>query len=364
MLFLLWNCTPQSSNIKIDEKAIEVELSPQNDTLKLSDLFKLHKLIVFDSLFLSDLVEVQIMDSIILVQSKSKNEDLHLFDNNGKYIKSFVSYGRAQNEILNIQSFCFNRYTNTIDVLCNYGMEVKQYSYPGGELYNQIAIPTEEVLSVADFEILDSTSYMFYKNLGFCNKDEYKLYRYDYVDLKVRDKFLKLDKDLAEKISIGQHNNLYMKNSNLYFYETFLDGVYAYNQDSLDIRKRILFKPNKFSIPDKKLKQMGRDELEFIEECRESNYIWAHVNCVEFQDKIFSYFTYNKRVYFNIIDLNEKMSSSYLYIYDDILSHQCYSAGYFSVIGCSDNYLVCTIEPYSIKFDRSYILLLEKNEIN
>ena len=239
-------------------------------------------------------------------------------------------------------------------------LTVKQYFYPSGELYNQIVIPTKEIVSVVDFEILDSTSYMFYKNLGYCDEEEYKLYQYDCETSKITDKFLKLDEELAEKISIGQHNNLYMKNSNLYFYETFLDGIYVYDRDSLDIRKRILFKPNEFSIPDKKLKQMGDDELEFITGCRESKYIWAHINCVEFQDKIFSYFTYNKRVYLNIIDLNAKMSSSYLHVYDDILSNQCYSAGYFSIIGSNDNYLVCTIEPYSINFDRSYILLLEK----
>lgn len=202
VLLLLCCCKQQSVDIELEKDAFEVELKPQSDTLKLSSLFQLDKIITFDSLFLSDIIDVQIIDSNIFVQSKFGNKDLHLFDYEGRYLKSFVHYGRAKNEILNLQTICFNKYKNTIDVLCNYGMKINQYSYPSGRLHNQIIIPTSKIISIADFEVLDSTSYMFYKNLGYSDEEEYKLYKYNYLTSEIENEFLKLDKQLAEKISI------------------------------------------------------------------------------------------------------------------------------------------------------------------
>ena len=133
-LVLLCCCKQQSVDIEIEKDAFEVELKPQSDTLKLSSLFQLDRVITFDSLFLSDITDVQIIDSNILVRSKSGNKDLHLFDHEGRYLKSFVHYGRAKNEILNLQNICFNRYKNTIDILCDYGMKINQYSYPSEKI--------------------------------------------------------------------------------------------------------------------------------------------------------------------------------------------------------------------------------------
>ncbi len=358
-LVLLCCCKQQSVDIEIEKDAFEVELKPQSDTLKLSSLFQLERVITFDSLFLSDITDVQIIDSNILVRSKSGNKDLHLFDHEGRYLKSFVHYGRAKNEILNLQNICFNRYKNTIDILCDYGMKINQYSYPSGKLHNQIIIPTSKITSIADFEVLDSTSYMFYKNLGYTDEEEYKLYKYNYVTSEIENEFLKLDKQLAEKISIGQHNNLYTQESDLYFYEAFQDGIYKYDRDSSKMRKRILFKQNEFSMPDKLLRKRVNNELEFIRMCRESQYIWAHVNCIEFKDKIFSCFTYKENIYGNIIDLHDKAASSYMYVFDDLVSNQCYLAEYFRIINADDKYLICTIESYFNRFDKSCILLLK-----
>lgn len=358
VLVSLWYCKQQPVDIEVEKDAFVIELKPKSDTLKLSSLFQLDKIITFDSLFLSDIIDVQTIDSNILVRSKSGNKDLHLFDHEGRYLKSFVQYGRAKNEILNLQNICFNKYKNTIDILCNYGMKINQYSYPSGKLHNQIIIPTSKIASITDFEVLDSVSYMFYKNLGCTDEEEYKLYKYNYVTSEIENEFLKLDKQLAEKISIGQHNNLYTKKSDLYFYEAFQDGIYKYDRDSSKMRKRILFQQNEFSMPDKILRKRVNNELEFIRMCRESQYIWAHINCIEFKDKIFSYFTYKKNVYGNIIDLHDKTAFSYMYVFDDLVSDQCYPAGRFNIINADDRNLICTLELYSNQFDKSYILLL------
>ena len=80
VLALLYCCKQHSVEVELEKEAFGVELKPQNDTLKLSALFQLDKIIAFDSLLLSDIIDVQIIDSSILVQSKSGNKDLHLFD--------------------------------------------------------------------------------------------------------------------------------------------------------------------------------------------------------------------------------------------------------------------------------------------
>lgn len=358
IFILIVGCNQQEGTIDVEPEAFEVELIPANDTLTLSSLFNSFEIIQLDSVYLSDIIDVQRADSVIIVQSKSNNTDLHIFNISGKYLKSLISYGKAYNEAINIQSFCYNKYNKTIDVLCNYGMDIYQYSLENGKLYKKIKLPQKRIFSVADFEILDSLSYMLYKNLGNTQEDEYKLYKYNYIKDEIENEFLKLDKRLAENISIGQRNNLYIKNGNLYFYETFLDGIYKYNCDSLKIEKRILFKPNKFSIPEKILKKNVRDELEFIRTCINCDYIWAHINCIEYKNHIFSFYTYKKTVYGNIIDIKKHQSASYAYIHDDLISHSYLPIGYFRIISSDDKYLICNIESYSTECNNSYIALL------
>ena len=301
---------------------------------------------------------MQIVDSVLVVQSKSNNRDLHVFNISGKYLRSLISYGKAYNEAINIQSFCYNKYNKTIDVLCNYGMDIYQYSLIDGKLYKKIKLPKKQIFSVADFEILDSTFYMLYKNLGNTDDDEYKLYKYNYITAEIENEFLKLDKQLAENVSIGQRNNLYVKDEDLYFYETFLDGVYKYNCDSIKIKKKIVFKRNEFSMPEKLLKKDVKDELEFIRMCVDCKYIWAHINCIEYKNSIFSFYTYKKVVYGNIIDVKNQRSTSYSYIYDDLISNTYFPIGYFRIINSDDKYLICNIESYSIESDDSNIILL------
>ena len=65
----LWSCKQPSADNCLEKGIVEVELRPSADTLKLGTLFKLNKLVAFDSLLLSDILEVQLIDSVLLVQS-------------------------------------------------------------------------------------------------------------------------------------------------------------------------------------------------------------------------------------------------------------------------------------------------------
>lgn len=355
-LFLSTNCKDFKTNkTRIFDAPINVEITSTADTLKLSDYFQHCDYLELKGQLLADISDVKQANDLFFIQSKVQGKDIHIFDETGNYIRSLIRYGRANNEVLNMQAFCYNKHLGTVDVLCNYGMEIKQYSIDG-ESYQTIPLPQESIISAKDIEILDDSTYVLYKDVGFTDSLEYKLYFYDYKKQSVINTFIPLDRNIEEKISFSQNNNLFFNNGNLYFYEVFQNGIFEVGDE--DIKPYVAFVKNSYTFPSGDF-LICKDEMDLIRHCQESNYIWAHVNCIQCDNLIFSFFTYNKNIYGNVINTNTKDAHSYLYLQDDLFSNSITTINMLNVIGSDRGRLLCNFR-YNEKMleTQSYLLFL------
>ena len=355
-LFLCYSCTSNPKKICIEDAPLMINIIPEQDTLVLSSIFKSCKKIEISNKYLTNIVNVELIDSNIVIQSRSENGDIHVFDKRGNFIRSLVRYGRGPGEVLNIQSMCYNKYLKTIDILCDFGMCIYQCSIDGSRT-KKITLPKKTIFSVNDIEIVDNNKYILYKTWGNLDCQEYKLYIYDYNKNIILNHYIPFIRDREEKISIGQKNNLYINKGMIYFYETFQNGIYEY--DGENIVPKVGFKKNSYTYPVRTIDKIKSDR-ELIKNCIESPYIWAHINCIQNSNKIYSFFTYKKEVYFNIIFLNEGRSKTYKYIHDDLLTNKTFSASMFNVINSSKEKLICNFWSSDIVDDsKSYILIYD-----
>lgn len=317
---------------------VEVEITPSADTLVLSDLFAKSRYVEMKGLLLGYVAAVKQTGDTLVVQSKVDNRDLHLFDKEGNYLRSVLHYGRAANEVIDLYAFCCNRSGGTIDVLCNYGTEIKRYPLDGKTHPQTVSLPRESVVAVNDMAPVGDSTYALYKDAGYLDSMEYKVYLYDIRKNAVTKAFLPLDKAAAEKISIGQSVNFFRLDGKLCFYETFQDGICEITEEGL--RPAVAFRRNAYTVPLEELERCN-DAMEFIQFCMESPYVWAHIDCRPCGDRIFSRFTYDREIYCNVIDLVSREAHSYLYIRDDLHSGETYPADQFYLVGNEDDMLIC-----------------------
>lgn len=208
---------PQIAKVQIIDAPVAVEIVPKADTLILADLFGMFEHIELKGILLGDISDVKLVNNLILVQSKVQGKDIHIFDRGGNYIRSIIRYGRANNEVLNLQSFCYNKYKNTIDVLCNYGTEIKQYTIDKNLSPITISLPKESIIAAKDIEIVDDSTYVLYKDISYLDSLEFKLYLFNYQEKSIIGKFIPLNKEIEEKISFSQNNNLYTHDGKIFF---------------------------------------------------------------------------------------------------------------------------------------------------
>jgi hypothetical protein len=321
-LFIFITC---SSDKNSDQAQYSLSVVPEDDTLKFSDLYDEYKLIHLKGAIVANVTDiVQIGDKYVIkcksYESYEKRNNaavVNLFSINGDFIKPIVSVGRASNEVLNVQVIRHNEYTNTLDVLCNYGQSIYQYSTENYELIGKIDLDKEEIISAESFLPIDKERYIVYKQFPYTNGQDYKLYVYNSKLNCVENKLLLMDEELAEKLSFTQNNNLFGHNGKILFYESFLQKVYQYSEGL--IIPYIDFKENRFSVSDGFLDKASTDLVRLVSSLKESSYIWNHTNLFAFKDKIISFYTFNNQLYHCVMNLATQECKSYKYLSDDMI---------------------------------------------
>ena len=158
--------------------------------------------------------------------------------------------------------------------------------------------------------------------------------------------FLPINKESSEYISFSQYNNLYKNNNNFYFYETFIDTIYRCT--SKKIEAYWYFDKQKYAFPQKLLYKGYQGLNEFIDICKNNQYIWGHINVFEYKDMFFSLFNYNKELYLNITNKTNKESTSDTKIYDDLITNEKLELTQLIQIGNSTKYCFFYIEPFEL----------------
>ncbi|MFA5851023.1 MAG: 6-bladed beta-propeller [Bacteroidales bacterium] len=130
LLFLIVACTPQKRNDDIKIISLEREVG-RGSVEKLSDYVKDIRYVVLetnDSSVLGNIVSVFYENKLIYVQDN--NNLCKIFDENGKYLRTFKRIGRGPQEYLDIRGFDVNEENGDIYILSNDG-QIKEYDSKG-----------------------------------------------------------------------------------------------------------------------------------------------------------------------------------------------------------------------------------------
>ena len=335
----------KSTNKPANEVVNSSKIIPQNNILTLSSIFNSYKLIQLSGITFTSIQKVEFIDSLLIIKGKAADSELHIFNATGEYIQSIIKTGRGSEETLNIQDFIIDYDKRNVDILCDYGRKIITYSLEKRKIINTTEI-CSEIFSAQNLQKIDSNRYILYKQCGFTNDKEYKINIYNIQKNFLENGFLPINKKSSEYISFSQYNNLYKNNNNFYFYETFIDTIYRCT--SQKIEAYWYFDKQKYTFPQKLLYKGYQGLNEFIDICRNNQYIWGHINVFEYKDMFFSLFNYNKALYLNITNKTNKESTSYTKIYDDLITNEKLELTQLIQIGNNTKYCFFYIEPFEL----------------
>lgn len=312
-LLIFFSC--ENNNYRDDIDAdMSVSITPSEDVLRMSTLFQTHyDMIVPTGVVLTTVSKVLMLDSVMIVTGKSFEGDAHLFKRSGEYLETLIKRGQGPNEAMSV--WAVKIYQNDIYFLVNAGTEIMRYSLERNDFVDRFRLPAE-IIAVADFEIMDNDTFIFYKNQTGRLENEYRLYVYKRKSNKIVDRCLPLPSKATEYLSFAQKDCLYKRDGKIFFYEVFQKGIYELTKEGL--KGYIAFKDNKYVMPDKEL--YGNYTFDsFIDFCMRSPYIWTHRAMYEGPRFVMSNYMYKDEYYWNVIDKNKHLSQSYHEIEDDLL---------------------------------------------
>lgn len=339
VLFIACN---QAAKKPIDVFTANIE--PQKGSIILGDYFALDTIIQIRGEVFAGIHNVIKTPFGYIIQGESKDGELHLVSLDGDYQKSIIKQGHGPGEALNIIDVSYDSQTHCLDILSNYGLNIIVYSLDSNQIVNQYTLP-ESYVSRA-IERLDNNTYVLYKDLPYSDEDEYKISIFDCTNNQIKSKFINLNKQAAEYISFIQRNNLYKRGSDVFFYEAFVDTIYKISSDTL--RPYFAYNKNQYKINESDLYSNYSDTWQFIDFCKKSSSIWAHVNCYEYKDLLISQYVYNNVDYINIAQIGSNDSRSGSEITDNIVTNSKCGIIDFRVVGADEDFLYVSFDPVKL----------------
>lgn len=317
LILSLISCTDKRTGYRNDiQSDCVMEITPSDDALRLSEIIDDYQLILPEGILLASIDKVLIWDSTLIVKGLSPdNGYVHLFDRNGKFIKTILKGGQGPKEAgMNLSAMKLNG--DNLYFLINGGMEMMCYSLKEGQITDRFRLP-EEIFAACDFEVLDTDLYIFYKDMTRIGGKEYKLYVYDKTKEQIEKRWIALNKESTSYLSFGQSDCLYKHGGKCYFHEVFQKGIYEVGTDSL--QGHVTFKANKYTMPDNVLYDSYPSLVDFVIFCQGASYVWAYRSLREGSRFITATYQVGKDYYWHVMDKKEQLSHSYARIEDDVL---------------------------------------------
>lgn len=310
-----------------DNAKIEVSIEPDEGFLVLGDLFSSGETVYLKGCRLNRIQQVFQLDDgrFIVVASRIFPDDkasvassIGIFSVDGQLLSVLARIGNGPDEVVNVQDVKYNRYTNTVDVLSNYGRELARYDIKTSKKIETVRLNEKEIVCGAGFLPVDETLVLIYKNMSYSRFREYKLYLCDSGTGEILMRSFPFDKQTSENVSgFGQVNNLCEYNGTVYFSEKFLNTIYAFSQEGPE--PYIGFKENKYSLPESILRPHYKDVIAFQNAAINLSKIYDHGNFFFSGDKIFSSFCcFDEQYYINVISLDTQQSHAYRGVTDNL----------------------------------------------
>lgn len=206
-------CSREQGAVKAD---YEIEVVPAVDTLVFSDRFDSFKVIPLRGCTVSHVTDAVFTDDGMILKSEiggawTDRSVINLFSDEEEFLLPILRIGRGPEEMVTVDDMCYNRFSNTLDVLGNYGQAIYQYDLQTYKIINRIEVEKDEILVANRLYPVDRDRYiMLYKQFPYVGGADYKLYIFNHSTGEVEKRFLKMeDEKLAELLSFGQSNNIY-----------------------------------------------------------------------------------------------------------------------------------------------------------
>ena len=317
---LAFSCTQKPENYKYRpdiEADFEVEITPSDETLVLSDIVDGYELIEPKGVLLAYVGKTLHCDSLLFVSGKSAEKGYcHLFDLEGNFIQTILREGQGPDETTAVRAY--KLHGDDLYCLADAGTKIMRYSLKEKRFVESFRLP-KEMSSAWDFEVLGEDKYVFLNasSATASGGDPYKLYVYDKAKDEITHKWIPMKKGSEQYISIGQSDCLYQINGKYYFHEVFQKGIYELSADTL--QGYISFKDNKYTMDTDVLYGAFQTFDEFMNYCFDNYYIWADRDFFEGEHFIMGNYQSGKTFYGCLIDKQQKTSCSFQHVKDDVL---------------------------------------------
>ncbi len=324
-----------SCGTKATGESMAISVSPAEGACKLSEIFSSYEKIELRGKILSDIMRVVKVEGGFVVHSRAgRYTYLDLFDSDGQFVSAVVELGNGRGEVLNVVDVYYDNESQQVEVLVNYGMKVVVYSLSQRGLVDQFDLP-KSISASAAFSKLDDDRYIFYKNFGHEDSENYKLFVYNRGSDSVERKYMPFNSEYETLSSFFSLNYLYKNGDDVIFYEPFSDRGYSISRDT--ISDHFVFDKKEFAVPSNRIDRVyAGGVLEFVEVCKDCGYIYAHINCFQSQNLLFSRYVYEEESYLNVANLDTHESGSYTSIYDDLVRKKDVGFRGYSVVGSDD----------------------------
>lgn len=317
----------------------------QNTEIKLSDYFYLDTIVQLSNVIIASIDNLIPNSNGYVVHGTSDHGELLAFSSDGTFKGQIMQIGRGPNEAINIVDIASD-FDEKLAILTNFGQQINIYSPSDNSIERTINLPSTYV--ARNIEKLDSSRYVLYKDLSYSDEPEYKISIFNEQSGQVEQNFLALNKKSTEYMSFIQRNNLFRHNDgNVYFYESFNDTVYRVTKNALE--PFLTFDKGRLGMPEEMLTQGFTDVMQFVNFCKESSYIWAHLDCYRCGDMFVSRYKYLNQPFINISDISIGSSKSSTTIDDDIVLHKTYEDAQLPIVGTSGEYLYLGINSSELK---------------
>lgn len=162
---------------------------------------------------------------LLCVFDRSITNTVHLFDRQGRYLKTIGRQGEGPGEYRKIHDVQINPYTNLIEIWDGTNQQILSYDEQGNLLQER-----RVDIFAAAFGMIDSTTYIFYKgNASFDPSLDYKLIAVDAERQEVNGKLFPVQ-GAEREFSVQDPNivlNYNAANGKHYFTRLFDDHIYS-----------------------------------------------------------------------------------------------------------------------------------------
>jgi len=162
---------------------------------------------------LSDNIELQLVDNFFFIFDFIK-KTLYRFNKDGQFINQIGLSGKGPTEYSQVLGFAVNSKKQIVEVLCDLGCKIKQYSYDGIYL-GSLNIP----IRTDGFSLTAEGNYWFYSIIGN-GETNYRLHFYDTINP------VKSFLPLETKCFGVQEQNFSKHNNEIWFRESFFPTIY------------------------------------------------------------------------------------------------------------------------------------------